>query len=77
MAIDVSKLSANIADLKAAFPAVVAALDDLAAKVAAIPTEDPATQAAIDAAAADASAIKDGLLAAVAKDDPAPITPAA
>lgn len=73
MTITTVALEQVVADLQATQAATVAALDDLAAKLANLGSDDPAVQARVDAAVASLNAIKDGLSAAVAKDDPAPV----
>lgn len=73
MTIATAALEQVVADLQATQAATVAALDDLAAKLANLGSDDPAVQARVDAAVASLNAIKDGLSAAVAKDDPAPV----
>ena len=77
MALDLTKLTSSVADLKAAVVAASAALDDIAAKLAAASGGDTATlQAAVDQATADIESAAGTLTASVAKDDAPPAAPA-
>ena len=78
MAIDLTKLTAEIAANTSVTASVEALVSNLAAQIAAIPTStDPATQAALDALVQSLNANDTSLAAAVVANTPAPAADAA
>jgi hypothetical protein len=76
MAIDLTKLTAEVAANTSVTTSVETLISNLAAQIAAIPTStDPATQAALDALVQQLNANDTGLAAAVTANTP--VTPAA
>ena len=73
MAIDLTKLTAEVAANTSVTTSVETLISNLAAQIAAIPTStDPATQAALDALVQQLNANDTGLAAAVTANTPAP-----